>query len=105
MVKIFETNILIKKEAVCDHQTRLIEEESWHEYIKNMKDGIYNNLGNKQYLDIVGFLDGQTIQSYIALKSSNISMSHNDHCCNITISQNGKISQYILSYLALSKED
>lgn len=101
MVKIFQTNIMMKNGVIRDHQSRLIEEESWDVYIKNLIDGC--NWGRKYYEDIIGGLDGTTL----SLRHNSLSRgeSHNDHCSTITIKEGEEVSQYCLSYLVPDKED
>ena len=38
MIKIIETNLSMKNDKVFDHQSRMIEAESWDEYVNYYKD-------------------------------------------------------------------
>lgn len=40
MVKIIETNLNMKDDKVFDHQSRMVETESWEEYVNYYKENI-----------------------------------------------------------------
>jgi len=59
MIKVIETNLSIDGEnTIKDHQSRVIEVNSWEEYIQELKDAkaVHRN-------SIIGSLHGNTIQS------------------------------------------
>jgi len=62
MIKVIETNLSIDQEEnhaiIKDHQSRVIEVDSWEEYIQEIKDG--ESVSRKC---VIGNLHGKTIPS------------------------------------------
>jgi hypothetical protein len=41
LVKIIETNLSVNEDKIMDHQSRIIEVDSWEGYIKEIKEGYF----------------------------------------------------------------
>lgn len=56
MVKVIETNVILKNGVVTDHQSRVVEVESWESYVEEMRSckSVYRE-------DFYGRLNGESL--------------------------------------------
>ena len=77
MIKLIETNLSIGNENIIkDHQSRVIEVESWEEYIQEIKDA--KAVGRSS---VLGSLHGNTIPSYATVR--NLVYDENHLSCEV----------------------
>jgi len=77
MIKVIETNLSICKDGcdtIKDHQSRVIEVESWEEYIQEIKDSKVSTRNS-----IIGSLHGTTIPSESKVYVLNYDDKHLDY--------------------------
>lgn len=63
MVKIIETNLSMKDEKVYDHQSRMVEAESWEEYVNYYKDNIETDRQHSKFKSLTN-LWGDSLPRY-----------------------------------------
>lgn len=58
MVKVIETNLSIKDGKVFDHQSRMVEAESWTEYVDYYKQNIKSDRKQSKFKTVQGMFGG-----------------------------------------------
>jgi len=77
MIKVIETNLSIDEEnTIKDHQSRVIEVDSWEEYIQEIKDAKSVSRNS-----VLGSLHGNTIPSSAVVEITSLDDFHLD--CDI----------------------
>jgi len=87
MVKIIETNLLLDDNNIIqDHQSRVIEDESWENYISMFKN--HNNFASGYFKSLVGCLDGYSIPGSGIVEN----LAYDDFHLTCTVVRQGRIS-------------
>lgn len=92
MAKIIETNLSIGNYGeILDHQSRVIEVDSWEDYVNEIRNGV-----SIERNDLYGTLHGRSIQSNVTIENF---QSDNHHLeCDV---QNDRFKSKKLAYLIL----
>ncbi len=91
MVKIIETNILTRRGEITDHESRVIEVESWEQYVEEIKNGVSVDRN-----DIIGTLDGASLRRYCKIGIENLVVENHRLQCDVLAK--GRVSKK-LAYL------